>query len=66
MTIDDRLTLNVSQVAKILGVSRNLAYEAIRRGDLPCIRVGAKRILVPRAALEKMLQGPTSTRSPQP
>ena len=49
-----RLTLTIDEAAKILGVSRNTAYEAARTGDLPIIKIG-KRMLVPRAALERKL-----------
>jgi excisionase family DNA binding protein len=51
-----RRTLSVKEAAKLLGVGRNKAYEAARRGEIPTIRIG-KRILVPVAALERMLQG---------
>jgi excisionase family DNA binding protein len=33
-------TLTVDQVAEILGTKRSATYEAIKRGDLPSIRVG--------------------------
>lgn len=59
-----RLTMNVDQAAEMLGIGRNAAYEAVRRGEIPCVRIGG-RILVPRAALQKMLgldsQNETST-----
>ena len=48
------LTLTVMQTAKLLQISRNLAYEAIRTGQIPSIKV-SKRILVPRAQLMKLL-----------
>ncbi len=51
---DNKAVLSVSEAAKILNLSRNSAYEGVKRGEIPCIRVG-KRLLVPRAALEKML-----------
>jgi excisionase family DNA binding protein len=38
----------------MLGISRAFAYEAVRRGEIPSIRIG-RRVLVPRAALERML-----------
>jgi len=47
-------TLSVEEVAKELGISRNAAYAAAGRGDFPTIRIG-KRILVPTAAIRKML-----------
>jgi excisionase family DNA binding protein len=51
-----RLTLTVEEAAETLGISRAFAYEAVASGDIPCIRIG-RRILVPKAALEKMLDG---------
>jgi excisionase family DNA binding protein len=53
-TSRERLTLTVEEAAASLGISRASAYEAVRRGDIPAIRIG-RRILVPRAALEKFL-----------
>jgi excisionase family DNA binding protein len=51
-----RQTYRLQEVAKILGVGRNQAYEAAKRGEIPSIKVG-KRVLVPRAALERLLRG---------
>jgi excisionase family DNA binding protein len=53
------LTYSVDEVAKLLGLSRGCAYEGIRTGQIPCIKVG-RRILVPRRALESLLSGSTS------
>jgi excisionase family DNA binding protein len=39
-----------------LGISRNAAYEACSRGEIPTLRIG-KRLLVPKAALDRMLSG---------
>jgi excisionase family DNA binding protein len=41
---------------RALGLGRNAIYEAVARGDVPSIRIG-KRILIPRAALAKLLGG---------
>ncbi|RTL63699.1 MAG: DNA-binding protein [Hyphomicrobiales bacterium] len=49
-----RLTMTVPEAAEVLGIGRAAAYEAARSGQLPIIRVG-KRVLVPVAALERML-----------
>lgn len=49
-----RLTLTVEEAAEALGISRAFAYEAVARGEIPCIRIG-RRILVPKVALERML-----------
>ena len=50
------LTMTVVEAAKRLGVGRNQAYEAARRGEIPVIRIG-KRLVVPLAAFERMMQG---------
>ena len=49
-----RLTLTVEEAAATLGISRAFAYEAVRRGEIPSIRIG-RRILVPFAALGRLL-----------
>ena len=51
----EKMTFTVEEAAKILGLGRSGAYEAARRGDIPTIRIG-KRLLVPTAALERMLE----------
>jgi excisionase family DNA binding protein len=54
MDIDKRLCITVPEAAAMLGISRNFAYELVRQGQLPVIRFG-KRLLIPRAALDRML-----------
>ena len=51
---DDRLTWTVPEAARLLGISKDTAYEAARRGDLP-VRMIGRRLLVPRAALLRLL-----------
>jgi len=51
---DEPLTCSVAETAKMLGLSRNSAYEAIRTGQIPSIRFG-KRVFVPRVALNRMI-----------
>ena len=40
-----KITGTVDEAAKVLKVSRNSAYEGVKTGDIPSMRVG-KRILV--------------------
>lgn len=47
-------TVSVEEAGRILGISRGAAYTHARDGSLPTIRLG-KRLLVPKAALDKML-----------
>ena len=55
MDIDKRLCVTVPEAAKLVGISRNLAYELVKRGELPVMRFG-KRLIIPRAALERKLE----------
>jgi excisionase family DNA binding protein len=52
----ERKTVTVDEAAQVLGVSRNSAYAAAKRGEIPTVRIG-RLLLVPIAALEKMLSG---------
>jgi excisionase family DNA binding protein len=52
----DRLTWTVAEAAELLGISRASAYEAPHRGELP-VRVIGRRMLVPRVALLRLLDG---------
>lgn len=53
---EGRNAFTVDETAKILGLSRASAFAGVSRGEIPSIRVG-KRLIVPRRALEKMLEG---------
>jgi excisionase family DNA binding protein len=44
----ERLTITGEEAAARLGISRGLAYELVRRGDIPTLRLG-RRIVVPTA-----------------
>jgi excisionase family DNA binding protein len=55
-------TTTITAAAKRLKIGRNQAYESAARGELPVIRIG-RRLLVPTAALDRMLRGETITSS---
>ena len=59
----ERLTLTVEQAGELLGISRALAYEMARTGRLPTLRFG-KRIVVPRKAIENMLESSLANSNP--
>ena len=48
----EKIALNVSEAADILGVSRTVLYRLMHRDDFPAFKVG-KRTLIPRAKLEE-------------
>ena len=49
-----RRTYSVEEAGRILGISRQAAYQYARNGTLPVLKLG-KRMLVPKVALEKLL-----------
>lgn len=59
MSEQDRLTLSVEEAAELLGISRALAYELVRRGQLPRLRLG-RRVVIPRKALEEFIEAVAS------
>jgi excisionase family DNA binding protein len=62
--VENRLVFTVEEAAGLLGISRSFAYEAVQRGEIPSMRIG-RRILVPKAALERFLASSTPTEQPK-
>lgn len=50
----DALTVSVPEAARLLGIGRNTAYELVRLGRLPHVRIG-RTIRVPLQALHVWL-----------
>jgi len=57
-------TITIPEAAAKLGISRISAYKAAQLGQLPVLRIG-KRLVVPKAPLERILAGsPTEMQTP--
>ena len=56
---DDALLLTVPETAKLLRISRNLAYELVARGELPAVRLG-RVIRIPRDELTARIKAEAS------
>ncbi len=48
-------TYSIPEAAKVLGISRSLAYTLVRNKQLPVIELGDKRKVIPIIAVERML-----------
>jgi excisionase family DNA binding protein len=46
--------MQVERVSRALHISRAAAYEAVKNGEIPSIRIG-RRIVVPTAAVRRIL-----------
>ena len=53
----DRVVISVEEAGRRLSISRQLAYQLARSGGIPAIRLGQRRLVVPVAAFERMLEG---------
>jgi excisionase family DNA binding protein len=53
---EEKLVLTVAEAAKKLGLSRQAAYAAAARGEIPTIRIG-HLLKVPVVRLNRLLEG---------
>ena len=51
----DKLAVSVEEAAEQLSIGRTMAYDLIRQGELPSIKIGQRR-LVARADLESYVE----------
>jgi excisionase family DNA binding protein len=56
------MTYTIDEAARLLGISRGLAYRLAREGRLPGVIPLGRRFVVSRAALEHLLAGDVSGR----
>lgn len=52
----EKRTYTIPEAAKIIGISRSLAYQLAREGKLPTIKLSTKRTVIPIAALDRWLE----------
>lgn len=53
--MNGKATMNLPEFAKKLGISKSLAYKMASEGQIPVVKLGQKRIVVPIWVVEKML-----------
>ena len=54
MEQEDKLVYSVTEIAKLLDIGRSKAYELVRSGTIPSLRLG-RRIVIPKLALSRFL-----------
>ncbi len=55
MTNTEPKTMSVPEAGELLGLGRDAAYEAAKRGEIPALRFG-RLLRVPIVAIERMLE----------
>lgn len=50
----EKVVYTVDEVAELLGISRPTAYENVKIGKIPSIKIG-RRVLVPKSSFDKWL-----------
>ena len=53
--LNEQLAVTVEDAAVLLQLGRQTAYDAVKKGDIPHIRIGS-RIRVPSAALRSLME----------
>jgi excisionase family DNA binding protein len=59
---NDCLVYTVQEAGRLLGLTKNAAYEAAKRNDFPTIKIG-RLIRVPKAAFHRILDQPAAKAS---
>ncbi len=52
----NKLVLSIAEAAVVLGVSDDLIYELTARGELPCVRLGRRKV-IPTVAIQAVIDG---------
>ncbi|WP_334109819.1 excisionase family DNA-binding protein [Thermodesulfitimonas autotrophica] len=53
--LTSKLVYNVDEFRRLTGLGRGTVYEAIRRGEIPAVRVG-RRVLIPIEAVHNLFR----------
>lgn len=51
----EKLTVTVPEMAKLLGISRDTAYQLVKKDGFPAIRISVRRIIIPVSRLYEWL-----------
>ena len=54
---NEALVLTPKEAMKILRCSRSVLYAGLRNGSIPCIHLGPRKVVIPRAKLMVLLEG---------
>jgi excisionase family DNA binding protein len=55
--------MTVTEAARLLGISRSAAYDAVARGQIPVLMIGHRK-LVPRIGITRMIEAASVPKTP--
>jgi len=55
----ERMTMTIEEAGEALGISRATAYTLAKQGRLPVIKISDRRWIVPKRAIESLLDSVT-------
>lgn len=50
----EKMVYSIQEVADLLGLSKSYTYELVRKGTIPCLQLGSKRV-IPKETFNKWL-----------
>jgi excisionase family DNA binding protein len=59
---NEPLVLSVRDAAALLGISKDLAYDLVRSGEIPSLRLG-RRVVIPKRRLLKLVDAALTSRT---
>ncbi len=59
ITQENKLVYSVEEMASVLGISKPVAYELIKREGFPSVRLSERRIVIPVDSLREWLRANT-------
>lgn len=59
--VDQATVLNAKEAAELLGIHHTTLYEAAKRGEIPCRRVGRRFIFIREAIVQWMTRDTTQS-----
>ncbi|MBA7554732.1 hypothetical protein ES705_47363 [subsurface metagenome] len=62
---NEALVLTPKEAMKILRCSRSVLYAGLKNGCIPCIRLGPRKVVIPRKKLMVLLEGANDGAHPQ-
>jgi excisionase family DNA binding protein len=53
---NEALVYTIPEAAELLHIHKNTLYDLVKRGEVPSIRLGTRRVVIPKKALHRILE----------